>query len=286
MGNALALYSLGKVSQNINITINGGTFNGKDASILIKDMTKESYVNDSYKAITNKPIIKIKGGTYNTSVKDYIQDNYIEEQNDTGYTVKENIKLSTTDKNGNTTATFESEFPMPNDYKLSIEEKKLDNKTLTSITLSTKRKLEELQNNSKIKNTTLITIYDISVIQNNQTVKIEGENNYKISLKINNDLTETYKHYKFVYLDDNNEIKEVLDANLKDGFITFNTTHLSTYAIVGYNTQEENNNSLINTEKNPKTIDNTIKYIFLETISLIGLVYIGLYIKRKINKSN
>lgn len=266
MGHALALYSLGKVSQESNITISGGTLNGKDGAVLVRDMTKEDFVSGAYKAVSNTPVIKVNGGTFNTSVEAYLDTNYIEKQNSNNYTVEKNIKLTADDTNGNPIATFESAVAMPNDYELVVTERTLSDDVKKSIVDSKLYK--------SVKNLELLKVYDISVMQNGSVVRVDN-NTYKISLKVDKDLVKNYKNFKVLYIDDNNEVKEVLDAVYANGYITFKTTHLSTYAIAGYN-------DTASEVANPKTSDNIIIFTILGVVALLGITG-SWYFKRKLN---
>lgn len=97
------------------------------------------------------------------------------------------------------------------------------------------------------------------------------------------------KNYKIVYLK-NGEIKETLDAKIKNGYIVFETSHLSNYAIVA--TKQEVNDETkeeIKTEvteetktENPKTSDNLVSYILLGVISTLGIIS-SLIIRKRFN---
>ena len=75
---------------------------------------------------------------------------------------------------------------------------------------------------------------DINLINNNaEIVEVNGK---KMIIKIK--LPETlkgYNHFEVAYIGINGEIKETLPATLKDGYITFETTHLSKYGIIATN---------------------------------------------------
>ena len=276
MGNAVSVYLLGKVKQNIIVNITGGTFTGSDA-ILVRDMTKESFVSSDYKTVSNTPEVKISGGSFNKSVNAYLSDNYIEEESNGKFVVKPNIELEITDTNGDVTASFESEKPMPNDYQLSVGENTLTDDEKTSFVGGAETKIESLYDNNKtlVIDTTLIGSFDISVIQNGQTVSIEGTDSYKISLKVDSTLVNSYDNFKVLYINEDGNIQEVLDATLENGYIVFYTTHLSTYAVVGYNTTEN--------VVNPQTFDGIVGITLFGFISLIGIVLSAKYLKNKMN---
>ena len=72
----------------------------------------------------------------------------------------------------------------------------------------------------------------------------------------------------------NFEIKEVHDVKIEGGFLVVELDHLSAYALVGSNV--EANNTL-----NPTTGDKIILYAIMLGISIIGLISIGVYTKKK-----
>ena len=77
---------------------------------------------------------------------------------------------------------------------------------------------------------------DINLLNNNNESDIVEVNGKKMIIKIK--LPETlkgYNHFEVAYIGINGEIKETLPATLKDGYITFETTHLSKYGIIATN---------------------------------------------------
>lgn len=56
------------------------------------------------------------------------------------------------------------------------------------------------------------------------------------SLTLSIPVTKTYKTYKVAYIE-NGQIAKVIDAVYQNGLVTFNTSHLSEYAIYGSNTE-------------------------------------------------
>ena len=118
-------------------------------------------------------------------------------------------------------------------------------------------------------------VVDINVIKNGIIVPI---NNTKMKIKVA--LPENlkgYKKYEVVYILDN-EIKETIPATIENGYVVFETSHLSEYGIIA----TEN----INNINNPKTGDNIVIYIiegFLSAIVIIGLYVIYNYRNKHIN---
>lgn len=90
-------------------------------------------------------------------------------------------------------------------------------------------------------------IADIKVLKDNEIVQISGTK-MKIRIALPEEL-KGYNTYSVVYIL-NNEIKETIPATLQDGYIVFETTHLSEYGIVATNTDLTPGNSEDNSNKN------------------------------------
>ena len=80
----------------------------------------------------------------------------------------------------------------------------------------------------------LLSIYDISVRQNGETLEIK-DNPMTVKIPLNDHL-KGYKYYQAVYLGDP---LERFDAVVEGDFLVFETDHLSQYAILGSNTPFE-----------------------------------------------
>ena len=94
----------------------------------------------------------------------------------------------------------------------------------------------------------------------------------KIRIALPEDL-KGYKKYEVVYIKDN-QIQETIPATIEDGYIVFETSHLSEYGIVA--------TEKISNIENPKTGDNIGFYIITSVLSIIGIAGSGLYgYKRK-----
>lgn len=90
-------------------------------------------------------------------------------------------------------------------------------------------------------------IADIKVLKDNEIVQISGTK-MKIRIALPEELKD-YNTYSVVYIL-NDEIKETIPATLQDGYIVFETTHLSEYGIVATNTNSTPGNSEDNSNKN------------------------------------
>lgn len=117
-------------------------------------------------------------------------------------------------------------------------------------------------------------IADINVLDgNNNVVKISGtEMKIRIALP---DGLKGYNKYEVAYIL-NGEIKETMPAALENGYIVFETSHLSQYGIIAANT--------VNGTKSPKTGGNSSMALWLELISVLGIgafTVFGITKKRK-----
>ena len=124
--------------------------------------------------------------------------------------VKETVKeLQST---GDTKAKIEFEKGISKDYKLDIKP------------VEVKKELAD-------KNVKFIA--DINVLDGNNVVKIS---NTKMKIKIAlPEALKGYNKYEVVYIL-NDEIKETIPATVEDGYIVFETNHLSQYGIIATNT--------------------------------------------------
>lgn len=114
-------------------------------------------------------------------------------------------------------------------------------------------------------------LVDINILENGEVVKI-NDTKMQIKIALPKDL-KGYKKYEVVYIKDN-QIQENIPATIEDGYIVFETTHLSEYGIIA--------TEKISNIENPKTGDNVGFYIVTSVLSIIGIAGSGLYgYKRK-----
>ena len=105
----------------------------------------------------------------------------------------------------------------------------------------------------------------------------EGGNAYegKATIKIKyTDELKKYNTFKFVYLDENNKFKitDIVNLRVEGDYIVGEVPHFSAYALTGTYVD------------NPKTNDNIILYVSLLGISLLGIVGVSIYSKKKTSK--
>lgn len=121
-------------------------------------------------------------------------------------------------------------------------------------------------------------VVDINVLENGEVVKISNTK-MKIRIALSEDL-KGYDKYEVVYISDN-EIKERIPAKIEDGYIVFETSHLSHYGVIVTNNNTEQGNEEETTNNNPKTGDNIILDVALFMISSVGIAAL-IYNKKKI----
>lgn len=186
--------------------------------------------------------------------KEFDKDTKIKEEN--GYERYKNITLYATWIKNN-------EIKSDGDINVSITfDKKFDNEYVLDI------KKVEIKKELSDKNVKYLV--DINILENREVVKI-NDTKMQIKIALPEEL-KGYKKYEVVYIL-NNEIKETIPATIEDGYIVFETTHLSEYGIVAI--------EKINNTENPKTGDNIGVYLITSLLAVIGLLTI--YRKKQIN---
>ena len=116
-------------------------------------------------------------------------------------------------------------------------------------------------------------VVDINILENGEVVRI-SDSKMKIRVALPEDL-KGFNKYEVVYISDN-EIKETLPATVEDGYIVFETSHLSQYGIIATSVEEGDNTKTTSISKNetnnPKTGDNitTSVMLFVASIATIG----------------
>lgn len=239
---------MSKENSNSNdVTITGGIFEAAKALVNTTD---------------NRPDIEVSitGGTYTVDVKDYVTDETLKvTELDGKFVVEENKVIESKDEN----VTFESEEALPNDYVLVVEKLEKEMESTNELVV------DLYKDNEKVESATLLELYEIDVEKEGVVQKIE-DGSFQISIAIDEKL-QKYDNYKVVYIVDG-KIEEEIDAKLVDGKIVFETTHLSTYGIVGYNNVIEHN---------PSTLDGITSYILTAIISLIGITSAVIYANKK-----
>lgn len=127
---------------------------------------------------------------------------------------------------------------------------------------------ESLETSEKIVN-----LYDINIKNyNDSIVKIE-DGSFLIKIKLTDEMKK-YDELKVIYVNDKNEIEETFEVEIEGEYLTFNTTHLSLYGIVGVTKTQITN---------PQTFDTMYIYIILFSVSLLIITGLGIYLKKNNN---
>ncbi|MDY5995735.1 MAG: hypothetical protein SPJ07_00010 [Bacilli bacterium] len=241
----------------IEVNITGGTITGAEAL----------YVNNTQGNPTTawaKVNVTVTGGTFSTDVTKFVADKYTINKTNNTYNVVENKVLETTDEK----VILESEEALNRNYYLEVtaKDEEVFKKTSEKVT-------ETYKDNKKVKDTTLIALYDINVVDGTQVVPME-DGEFTISISIPESM-QKFDTYKVFYIDNDGKIAETLDAKLENGKVVFTTTHLSTYGVLGYN-------NVI--EENPKTSD-------INLPAMIGLILTALFgatfaLRKRLSKVN
>ena len=156
---------------------------------------------------------------------------------------------------GKTNAKIEFEKGISKDYKLDIKE------------IEVKKELAD-------KNVKFIA--DINVLDGNNNVVKISNTKMKIRIALPEDL-KGYDKYEVVYIV-NDEIKETIPAAVENGYIVFETNHLSQYGIVGTNTG--------NGTKSPQTGDNSNLALWFAVLLISGGAVIGTTVISRKKKYN
>ena len=157
---------------------------------------------------------------------------------------------------GETKAKIEFATEVSKDYKLDIK--------------SIEVKKELVDKNVKF-------VADINVLDGNNNVVKISNTKMKIRIALPDDL-KSYDKYEVVYIS-NGEIIETIPATVENGYIVFETNHLSQYGIIATNTG--------NGTKSPKTGDNSSLVLWFTALSISGgaLAVIGVANKKKKRKT-
>lgn len=209
----------------VTLSVTGGTF----ITTNTEEEKKVVYSENKTRFIT--------GGTFSSDVAEYLPNTYVSEKEGTNYVVKENKVLSTEDKN----VTFESEKAIDSTNTLKVTENKDKKVSETAAGV--------YKENTKVKDTEVIVVYDINVVNANGGVVEMKNGKYTITVTLPSDKLD-FDVYKVIYVGEDGKT-ETLAAEVVDGKLVFTTTHLSTYAVVGYNNVEDKKNEV--EEETPKT---------------------------------
>ena len=284
------------------ININGGTFTGAMSGITTSTYKTFKISGGTYKYTDTKngrgPISMydvevedaiatiaenkvLSAGEFKKVEKEY--EGYTETYiaiNAQSVTVKsknDNTTTGDTTEDDTTTGNTEKEDTIVEINSSTSSAVKANIKFTTPILKGNKLEIKK-QNNDKIskevkeKEPNLKAVFDINVISaSGEIIKIKN-NKMTIKIKLDENLL-GYDDYQVVYIEDG-KIEERISATVKDGYIVFETSHLSEYGVVA------TNKVLEETTQNPATGDNIMVYAILSMVSIMAIISTAIIIRR------
>ena len=251
-GSPIAIYDLGKVEQVMNVKVSGAKLT-TDATtrtsfdvINLKDLGLVKDASETYTCDKTKCNV---GGQTSTSTYGVYSNKHILTTSNGTYTLKPNVKVETDG------VKFESNDAFSTEYTLVVTPKSEDETKAVTTKLT-----EAYKDNKKVAGLKLINLYEINIVDGNDVVVPMEDGKYTISIPVAEDLR-NFKNYKVIYVNEDGEIQETIDAKLVNGKVVFTTTHLSTYGVIGYN----------NPTTNPETSDNIVTYAVILCTSIFAL---------------
>ena len=217
--------------------------NGKEYQYILYFKAKEGYV------FTRDTKLKINGKYYNYRVSDWEEEtNYDEFQ--TTWRMYPDLTMTPTSLEQATQDTVK-EIKSTGAMRGSITFKK-------EVSSNYILDIKQIEINKNLSDKNVKYLVDINIFENGQIVKI-SDTKMKIKIALPENL-KGYKKYEVVYISDD-KIKETIPAKVEDGYIIFETSHLSHYGIVATNMDV----------RNPETGDNIVFYLLTGALSLIGV---------------
>lgn len=156
---------------------------------------------------------------------------------------------------GETKAKIEFATEVSKDYKLDIK------------SIEVKKELAD-------KNVKFVA--DINVLDGNNNIVKISDTKMKIRIALPDNL-KGYNKYEVAYIL-NGEIKETMPATVENGYIVFETSHLSQYGIIATNT--------VNETKSPQTGDTSSLALWFAVLFISGGAVIGTMVVSKKKKHN
>ena len=230
---------------------------GKEYQYILYFKAKEGYV------FTRDTKLKINGKYYNYRVSDWEEETDVDEFQTTWRMYPDLTMTPTSSEQPNQDTIKEIKSTGAINGSITFEKEVRKNYTLD---------IKNVEINKSLKDKNVKYLVDINVLENGQKIEIKNTK-MKIRIALPEDL-KGYSNYKVVYLL-NDEIKETIPTTVEDGYIVFETSHLSKYGIVA--TEKSSNTNV----ENPKTGDNIVLYITTGVLSIIGLVGSSIIVYRK-----
>ncbi len=118
----------------------------------------------------------------------------------------------------------------------------------------------------------LVGLYDVNVYNGKKIVSMKN-GSYTIKIKLEDNINE-YDDYQIIYVNDDGEIEEYIDAKIDGGYIVFETSHLSQYGVIAI-PKEEVPIETISVEKRIVNVGNVLKVSLLVSFIAVALGLIG-----------
>ena len=227
---------------------------GKEYQYILYFKAKEGY------AFTRDTKLKINGKYYNYKVSDWEEETDVDEFQTTWRMYPDLTMIPTS-----------SEQPTQD----TVKEIKSTNGSITfekEVSKNYTLDIKQVEISKILKDKNVKYLVDINVLENGQKIEIK-DTKMKIRIALPEDL-KGYSKYEIVYVL-NDEMKETIQATIEDGYIVFETLHLSEYGIVA--TEKSSGTNF----ENPKTGDNITLYIATTIFSIVGLIGSSMIIYRK-----
>ena len=226
----------------------------KEYQYILYFKAKEGY------AFTRDTKLKINGKYYNYKVSDWEEETDVDEFQTTWRMYPDLTMIPTS-----------SEQPTQD----TVKEIKSTNGSITfekEVSKNYTLDIKQVEISKILKDKNVKYLVDINVLENGQKIEIK-DTKMKIRIALPEDL-KGYSKYEIVYVL-NDEMKETIQATIEDGYIVFETLHLSEYGIVA--TEKSSGTNV----ENPKTGDNITLYIATTIFSIVGLIGSSMIIYRK-----
>ena len=227
---------------------------GKEYQYILYFKAKEGYT------FTRDTKLKINGKYYNYRVSDWEEETDVDEFQTTWRMYPDLTMIPTSSEQPTQDTVKEIKST---DGSITFEKEVSKNYTLD---------IKQVEISKSLKDKSIKYLVDINVLENGQKIEIK-DTKMKIKIALPEDL-KGYSKYEIVYVL-NDEIKETIPATIEDGYIVFETSHLSEYGIVA--TEKSSGTNV----ENPKTGDNITFYMATTIFSIMGLIGSSMIIYRK-----
>ena len=117
---------------------------------------------------------------------------------------------------------------LESDNVILISEKKVNSKYKLEVDDLKEEEIAQKVSDSIDK--LLVGLYDVNVYNGKKVVAMKN-GSYTVKIKLDDNVDE-YEDYQIIYVNDDGEIAEYIDAKIDNGYVTFVTSHLSQYGVI------------------------------------------------------